>query len=93
MSDVEADRVSARDYPQNATGPLFGSTVDLILTNYARREISPNLSYVVERGEGKTKGGMGSTRTDWVLSACAIVWRVFHPSLTTAGWPTSVCNG
>jgi hypothetical protein len=34
MSDVEADRGAAGDYLQNTTGPLFGSMVDLVLTNY-----------------------------------------------------------
>lgn len=30
VEDVEADTDAAGGYPQNATGPLFGSTVDLI---------------------------------------------------------------
>jgi hypothetical protein len=88
MSDVEADRGAAGDYPQNATGPLLGSPVRLILTNYARQ----NLSYVGERREDEGwERKEGSTRTDWLRSVCAIVWRVFHPFLPRlAGLPAFV---
>jgi hypothetical protein len=97
MSEVEADSDAAGDYPQNATGLPFGSTVDLILTNYARRKISPNLSYVGEIREGKTKGGEGNRKVQGLIGffPYVISFGGFSTLLLPrlAGWPTSVRNG
>jgi hypothetical protein len=71
MLDVEADGGAAGDYPQNSTGLLLGSTVDLILSNYALR----NLSYDSERRKGKTKGGEGKREVQGLIGFFAyMLW-------------------